>query len=171
MDVTIRAAREDEFEAVGELTAGAYLDDGLLTYGAEDSYLAVLRDVRRRAEHGEILVAVAAASADVVGTATFVWDAGEFADIAQPGEGEFRMLAVRREGRGRGVGEALVRECLARARERGLHRMVLSSSPEMTTAHRLYGRLGFTRTPERDWEPIPGLALLTFALDLTDGDR
>lgn len=171
MDVTIRDARDDEFDAVGELTARAYLDDGLLTYGEEDSYLSVLRDTRRRAEHGDVLVAVAADSAEVIGTATFVSDAGEFADIAQPGEGEFRMLAVRREGRGRGVGELLVQECLARAREHGLHRMVLSSSPEMTTAHRLYGRLGFARTPERDWEPIPGLVLLTFALELTGGSR
>lgn len=168
MDVTIRTAREDEFEAVGELTARAYLDDGLLAYGEEDSYLAVLRDTRRRAEHGDILVAVAAGADQVLGTATFVGDAGEYADIAQPGEAEFRMLAVRREGRGRGVGEALVRECLARARELGLVRMVLSSSPQMTTAHRLYGRLGFTRTPARDWEPIPGLVLLTFALELAD---
>jgi ribosomal protein S18 acetylase RimI-like enzyme len=168
MDVTIRAARDGEFETVGELTARAYLDDGLLTYGEEDSYLTVLRDVHRRAAHGEILVAVAADAAEVLGTATFVADAGEYADIARPGEGEFRMLAVRREGRGRGVGEALVRECLSRARTRGLKRMVLSSSPEMTTAHRLYRRLGFARTPTRDWEPFPGLALLTFALELDE---
>lgn len=172
MDVTIRAARADEFETVGALTARAYLDDGLLSGGEEDSYLAVLRDVPRRAGHGDILVAVAAdAHPEILGTATFVSDAGEYADIAQPSEGEFRMLAVRREARGRGVGEALVRECLARARELGLRRMVLSSSPQMTTAHRLYRRLGFTRTPERDWEPVPGLVLRTFALELTPPSR
>lgn len=166
MDVTIREARGEEFGAVGELTARAYLGDGLLTYGENDSYLAVLRDVRHRAAHSEVLVAVGSGAEPVLGTVAFVGDGGEYADIARPGEGEFRMLAVHPEGRGRGVGEALVRECLARARERGLRRVVLSSSTEMTTAHRLYGRLGFARTPARDWEPIPGLELWAFAFEL-----
>lgn len=166
MDVTIRAAADAELDTVGELTARAYLDDGLLTFGESDDYLPVLRDARARAEHAEILVAVDPRSADVLGTVTFVGDGGEYANIARPGEAEFRMLAVHAKGRGRGIGEALVRECLTRARALGRDRMVLSSAPEMTAAHRLYGRLGFHRTPDRDWEPVPGLSLLTFALEL-----
>ena len=166
MDVTIRAARDAEYEAVGELTARAYLDDELLTYGERDPYLDTLRDVRQRAAHSGVLVAVEPGSEEVLGTVTFVGDGGAYADIAEPGEAEFRMLAVHRAGRGRGVGEALVRECLARARAQGRERLVLSSAPTMTTAHRLYHRLGFRRTPERDWEPLPGLSLWTFALVL-----
>ena len=27
-------------------------------------------------------------------------------------------------------------------------------------------RLGFTRLPERDWHPVPGVELLVYALDL-----
>jgi hypothetical protein len=42
----------------------------------------------------------------------------------------------------------------------------MSSATYMTTAHRIYERLGFTRLPERDWAPIPGLDLYAFALDL-----
>ena len=34
------------------------------------------------------------------------------------------------------------------------------------TAHRLYARLGFVRTPERDWTPMPGVNLLALRLDL-----
>jgi ribosomal protein S18 acetylase RimI-like enzyme len=41
---------------------------------------------------------------------------------------------------------------------------VLSTKPEMTVAQRLYARLGFSRTPERDWEYRPGKGLLTFRL-------
>jgi hypothetical protein len=33
-------------------------------------------------------------------------------------------------------------------------------------AHRVYGRLGFRRTPDRDWSPAPGIELLGFRLDL-----
>jgi hypothetical protein len=36
----------------------------------------------------------------------------------------------------------------------------------MTAAHRLYERLGFTRLPERDWTPLPGVDLLVYSLDL-----
>jgi ribosomal protein S18 acetylase RimI-like enzyme len=171
MDITIRAARPQEFEAVGELTAGAYLGDGLLDFGADDPYLAVLRDARRRAEHADLLVAVrprGAGSGDgsVLGTVTLAARGGEYADIARPGEGEFRTLAVRPEARGRGVGEALVRACVERTRALGRERLVLSSHHRMYAAHRLYGRLGFVRTPDRDWYPIPGVPLLTFALTM-----
>jgi hypothetical protein len=38
----------------------------------------------------------------------------------------------------------------------------------MAAAHRLYARLGFVRVPERDWEPVPGVQLLGFRLDLED---
>ncbi len=36
----------------------------------------------------------------------------------------------------------------------------------MRAAHRIYERLGFTRDPERDWSPLPGVELLAFALRL-----
>lgn len=166
MDITIRPAREAELDEIGELTARAYLDAGLLTHGENDPYLARLRDARRRAEHAQVLAAVDTASDRVLGAVAFVPDGGEFADLAGPGEGEFRMLAVRSEARGRGAGEALVRACLSRARERGLQRMVLCSQPAMTAAHRLYTRLGFERAPHLDWQPVPGLTLWAFALDL-----
>lgn len=166
MDITIRRARDDEWEEIGELTARAYLDDGLLDFGEADMYLGELRNARRRAEHAELLVAADAASDLVLGAVAFAACGEEYAEIAEAGEGEFRMLAVRPGSRGRGTGEALVRACAERALERGLSRLVLSSHKRMRTAHRLYERLGFVRTPERDWMPVPGLTLITFALEL-----
>ncbi|UGY93553.1 GNAT family N-acetyltransferase [Streptomyces gobiensis] len=167
MDIVIRVARSEELDEIGELTAEAYLGDGLLDFGEADPYLAELRDTRRRSEHAEVLVAADSRSDELLGTVAFVAEGGEYADIARPGEGEFRMLAVRPEGRGRGAGEALVRACVSRARGLGLTRLVLSSQQGMHAAHRLYGRLGFVRTPERDWEPLPGFRLWTFELDLS----
>jgi ribosomal protein S18 acetylase RimI-like enzyme len=38
----------------------------------------------------------------------------------------------------------------------------------MHAAHRLYERLGFTRVPERDWSPVPGVQLVAYALPLRD---
>ncbi|MER7953998.1 GNAT family N-acetyltransferase [Streptomyces sp. NPDC096030] len=92
----------------------------------------------------------------------------EWADIAGEGEAEFRMLAVAKEARGRGVGEALVRACVERARETvGCRRVVLSTQPRMASAHRIYVRTGFVRTPGRDWSPLADMdPLLTYALEL-----
>jgi hypothetical protein len=36
----------------------------------------------------------------------------------------------------------------------------------MATAHRLYERLGFTRSPARDWKPVPEVQLRTYELAL-----
>jgi ribosomal protein S18 acetylase RimI-like enzyme len=53
-------------------------------------------------------------------------------------------LVVDRAARGRGVGEALCRAALARARERGAATVDLTSAPSRHTANGLYQRLGFT---------------------------
>ncbi|MGP3926659.1 GNAT family N-acetyltransferase [Streptomyces sp. 8N616] len=166
MDITIRAARPEEFDALGEITAEAYLGDGLLDFGASDPYLEQLRDVRSRAEHTEVLVAADGASDELLGGVAFVAPGSPYANVAGPGEAEFRMLAVAPAARRRGAAEGLVRACLERARQLGLGRMVLSSQQRMLTAHRLYERLGFVRAPERDWEPIPGFPLWVFTAEL-----
>jgi ribosomal protein S18 acetylase RimI-like enzyme len=166
MDIEVRRALPEELDTVGELTARVYLDDGLLDFGESDSYATVLRDARTRALHAELLVAVDPLSGDVVGTVTFAADGSRYAKDAAAGEGEFRMLAVRKSSRGGGVGEALVRACMDRARGRGLHRLRLSTKHDMAAAHRLYERLGFARTPERDREPLPGVTLLAYAVEL-----
>ncbi|MET8507921.1 GNAT family N-acetyltransferase [Streptomyces sp. NPDC004787] len=168
MDFTIRAVRPEEHEALGELTAHAYLADGFLAFGEDDDYAHLLRDVARRAAEAEVLVAVDT-DGTVLGGVTFTTGSGEWADIAEPDEAEFRMLAVAHAARGRGVGEALVRACVERARALdGIHRLVLSTQPTMGTAHRVYGRLGFVRAPERDWKPLPDLdfTLLAYVLEL-----
>ncbi|MCZ4609512.1 GNAT family N-acetyltransferase [Streptomyces sp. Lzd4kr] len=168
MDIAIRPAEPDEFDALGEITARAYLHDGLLDFGESDEYLGELRDVAKRAAAAEVLVAVA--DGRLLGGVTFVPSGGPMADIARSGEAEIRMLAVDRAGRGRGAGEALVRACVDRARAtEACVRIVLSTQRTMHGAHRIYERLGFVRTPERDWNPIPQLVditLLTYELTL-----
>ena len=68
---TICAAVPQDHERLGELTAAAYLDDGLLDFGAEDPYLEVLRDVGTRSQHADVLVAVDA-DGTVLGGVAFV---------------------------------------------------------------------------------------------------
>ncbi|WP_327724860.1 GNAT family N-acetyltransferase [Streptomyces europaeiscabiei] len=166
MDISIRHVAPDEYATLGEITAQAYLGDGLLDFGESDVYLGELRDVAKRADEADVLVALA--DGRVLGGVTFVPAGGPMADIAAAGEAEIRMLAVAPEARGRGVGEALVRACVERARTvEGCARVVLSTQRTMRAAHRIYERLGFTRTPERDWNPLPDvldISLITYEL-------
>lgn len=157
-DLTVRPAHPREYRAIGELTAAAYLADGLLAPG--DAYLTELADVAHRAEHAELLVAVD--ESGLLGSVTIVHPGTHYSEIARGGELEFRMLATTPAARGRGVGEALTRAVLDRARSSGAEAVVMSSLDAMRAAHRLYVRLGFTRVPERDREPLPGLWLRAF---------
>ncbi|MGW7297927.1 GNAT family N-acetyltransferase [Streptomyces sp. NPDC054829] len=166
MDFEIRPARPAEYDELGEITAQAYLRDGLLAFGDADWYLSELKDVARRAAAADVLVA--ADSGRLLGGVTYVPSGGPMADLARPGEAEIRMLAVAHEARGRGVGQALVQACVDRATGTSAG-IVLSTQPSMRAAHRIYERLGSTRAPERDWHPLPEhpeFTLLTYELTL-----
>ncbi|HEV2782148.1 MAG TPA: GNAT family N-acetyltransferase [Actinophytocola sp.] len=164
-DLTIRLARPAELDAVGALTLRAYQADGYFANGVKTDYAAELSDARTRADEGELLVAVDAEDR-LLGTVTMARPGTRYAEVSRAGELEFRMLAVDPDARRRGVGLALVQAVLDRARELGLPRVVLSSHEKMTPVHGLYQRLGFSRLPERDWSPVPGVRLIAFELDL-----
>ncbi|MGP4006301.1 GNAT family N-acetyltransferase [Streptomyces sp. 4N124] len=167
MDIVIRPVEPTEYETLGDITAQAYLQDGLLAFGESDSYLSELKDIAKRAAAADVLVATQ--GDQLLGGVTFVPSPGPMAELARPGEAEIRMLAVARAARGRGAGEALVRACVDRARTAERTAVVLSTQRTMLAAHRIYERLGFTRAPERDWNPIPEqpeFTLLTYELTL-----
>jgi len=94
--------------------------------------------------------------------------------IDRPGGGsltlaspEVRLLAVAPEARGKGVGVALMRECVARARASGAARLTLHTTEMMQAAVRLYERMGFVRAPEIDFRPAPGIVVKGYRLELT----
>jgi ribosomal protein S18 acetylase RimI-like enzyme len=154
---TVETASPEDYPRIAELTVDAYVGDGL----APERYVPTLADVASRARAAELLVA-RDDTGRIVGSVALVLS-GEFGEIlASDEEAGFRMLSVDRSARGQGIGDLLVRACLDRARAAGRTRMVLSTDVRMTAAHRLYERLGFSRLPERDWSPIPGVDLLAY---------
>jgi ribosomal protein S18 acetylase RimI-like enzyme len=157
--VTVRAARPSEYAEIGALTLHAYTLDGLLD--DDGDYARELRDAAHRAEHADLLVAVAE-DQTVVGTVTFCLPGSPYAELSREGQAEFRMLAVTPDARGQGIGERLVRACLDRAARCGCTSVVISTRPQMVSAHRIYHRLLFKRTPELDWNPEPGIELIAY---------
>jgi ribosomal protein S18 acetylase RimI-like enzyme len=161
--VLIRRARPEEYDAVGEVTVAAY-EEFLL--GPEDEYRHRLRDAAGRDRGAELWVAASDDDTRLLGTVTLCPAGSAWREIAGEDEGEFRMLAVSPEARGQGVGESLVRLVVDRFAADGARAVVLSSLADMTAAHRIYDRLGFTRLPERDWRPLPHVELIAFGKEL-----
>ncbi|HEY4349317.1 MAG TPA: GNAT family N-acetyltransferase [Gaiellaceae bacterium] len=62
-------------------------------------------------------------------------------------KGRIEDVIVDHSARGQGVGDALVREGMARANEAKVLMLELTSMPYRESANRLYKRLGFVRKP------------------------
>jgi len=162
----VRVAEPAEYEVLGELTVAAYR--AVPGYVGEPDYEAELRDVGARAGavDTDVLVAVAD-DGRVLGGVTYVAStASPQAEFHDPEGAGFRMLAVDPAAQGSGAGAALVTAVIDRARADRRRRVILHSTPWMTTAHGLYARRGFIRRPDLDWTPVPGIDLWGFVLEL-----
>ncbi|VEH33411.1 Predicted acetyltransferase [Cellulomonas fimi] len=160
--VPVRRIAPHEHDAVARLSVEAYAHDHELT----DSYRASVADVATRAREHEVWVAQDRVTGDLLGTVATPRPGAHISPLGRDGELDFRLLAVAPQARRRGVGALLTRFAVELARERGLRRVVMSSGPAMTGAHRLYESLGFTRLPERETRVVDGATLLAFGLDL-----
>lgn len=165
-EVTIREAVRGEYEETGRLTQRAYAEYARPGDPLWNDYFNMLADVAGRAAFATVLVAVAGER--VVGTATVELDQmiGGSGDL-DPGQANFRALAVDPAARGCGVGRRLVEACVQVARRAGKDRATLHTTDQMATAQRIYRSLGFQRDPSRDIELHRDLALRAFRLPLS----
>jgi ribosomal protein S18 acetylase RimI-like enzyme len=167
-ELTIRAARPEEYDRAGELTVAAYRAAGAIA--DDDRYAPILRDAATRAEQAQLYVAVLPGDDGmdrVVATVTLAAHGSPWAEIAGPAELEVRMLAVAADCWGRGIGRALVAHTEHVARSGGYARIVLLVIDGNGAAQHLYEAAGYRRAPDRDWRPVPDLLLLSYVLDLT----
>jgi RimJ/RimL family protein N-acetyltransferase len=134
--VTVRAAREDDLDAMVELTV-AVAEEGRWI-GTE---APVDRDRRRQRYAGDIErddtgVFVAEAGGQLVGHLGLI--------LARYGVADLGMLVA--DGwRGRGIGSALLRAGVDWARQAGAHKISLQVWPHNRAAIALYQRFGFQR--------------------------
>jgi len=163
----VRRATPEDYDAVGRVTVAAY--ERFLAGRPDNGYSAELADTAPRDRDAELWVADD--GGEVLGSVTVCLEGSPWRELARPGEGEFRMLAVDPAAQGRGVGKALLDLTLGRFRDLGASSVVLCSMKEMTGAHRLYERAGFVRDPDRDWSPGPGIDLVAYRLPLTAESR
>src|SRR6266508_341930 len=109
-----------------------------------------------------------------VGTVTFYDDAAAEGIGWPTGWAGVRALGVDPTVRGRGIGQALMRVCLQRARAAGAAVLCLHTAEFMTTAVAMYLAMGFRRVPSFDFDAASHLRLvgarpvrvIAFRLDL-----
>ncbi|MFF0546037.1 GNAT family N-acetyltransferase [Nocardia thailandica] len=160
--VLVRAASPEEYDEISELTVKVYVGEGYVP--PDDPYVRELADVAHRGAAAEVLVAVHEGA--VVGSLTVAPPGNPYAEIAREGELEFRMLAVSAQARGLGAGTALVTAVLEQAVAQGYAAVVLTTSPSMRDARRIYDRFGFVPVPQRDWYTDDGMLLTVLRREL-----
>ncbi len=165
---SLRDARDEDREAIRQLTLDAYAEYATRMPERWENYrrgiLATLADVRPAEQ------IVAEVGGTIVGT-VLLYPAGTVlsphgrVSVTLPCP-EVRLLAVSPAERGRGVGAALIGECIARARRAGAGAVTLHTTDVMVAAMRLYERLGFARAPELDFRPVPDFVVKGYRLRL-----
>ena len=146
-ELRLRDARAGELDEVAGLLAEVYaVFRALLPARAWESYIGEIIDVRSRLGESKLIVAERAGW--LVGTIGFYPDASRSALERWPqGWASIRALGVRAGARRQGVGTALARECLRRAREHEARAIGLHTASHMAAATRLYERWAFAAPP------------------------
>ena len=153
--VRIRAATHEDAALIASMLYESFVEyRDSYTTEAFAATTPASEEVRGRMKEGPAWVALLGGS--VVGTAAAV------------GRGEdlyIRGMAVLPAGRGRSVGERLLRQIEDYASPRGYGRLTLSTTPFLHRAIRLYERFGFRRSEEGSRE-LFGTPLFTMAKTL-----
>ena len=163
----IREALSEDRDAARKITLSAFQQYAALMppprwAGYRENILATLTDVAPAQQ-------IVAEKEGVILGSVLLYPPGTA--FSTPDEGplacpEVRLLAVAPESRGRGIGTALMKECIRRARRLGAACLNLHTTDMMQVAMRMYERMGFGRAPELDFHPDPSITVKAYRLEL-----
>lgn len=166
-DISIRDAREGDREAIRAVTLAAYEEYAQIM--APPFWKEYSRVIMRTLDEDAAERIVAERMGKIVGSVLLyppsVSAYGAGAEVGTAGP-EVRLLAVDPAMRGHGIGGALMRECIQRARRDGFTALGLHTMDVMQSAMQLYERMGFVRVPELDFRPAEGIVVKGYNLDL-----
>lgn len=157
----IRAATDEDAEAIAALWTEAYFDEG---EGGRDTPYAQSDFEQTQAAAAHLLVAELDDA--VVGVVALLDPDESSRAVALEGEAELARLVVSSTARRQGIGRALANRCTALAQSEGWQAITLWSRPYQHASHRIYESLGYQRQPERDSTDETGFDRLVFRLEL-----
>jgi GNAT superfamily N-acetyltransferase len=164
--IILRDAHPDELDAVALLLRDAYKEYARnLPPDIWEGYLADMMDVRSRLGLSELIVAKL--EDEMVGTVTlYPKSDGSTREAWPKGWAGVRLLGVHPSYRGKGIGHALMDECIRRCRERGVRAIGLHTTTMMEVARGMYERMGFVRIPQYDFHPRPRVIVMAYKLEI-----
>jgi ribosomal protein S18 acetylase RimI-like enzyme len=161
----IRAATDEDAEAIAALWTEAYFEEG---EGGRDTPYARSDFDETKAVAAHLLVAEMDGA--VVGIVALLAPDEPGRAVALDGEAELARLVVSSAARRQGIGRALANRCAELARSEGWPAISLWSRPYQRAGHRLYESLDYQRRRERDSTDETGFARLVFRLELRSTD-
>ena len=93
----------------------------------------------------DVILLVAGDEAGIAGSAFARIEGRSYDDLLEA-HAKLHDILVHPRARGRGVGEALLREVFARSADRGAPRVILLTASQNEAAQRLFAKLGFRKT-------------------------
>jgi len=168
-NLQIRDATSNDRDAIQAVTLAAYEQYAAVMGDMWNMYLENIVNTLADVKPAEQIVAET--DAGVVGTALLFPAGSRLGDsfiLALP---EIRLVAVDPAARGQGVGQALMRECIQRARQSGAAAITLHTTDMMSVAQGMYVRMGFIRAPELDFSPAPEYLVKGYRFDLNNSEK
>ena len=171
-DFILRDAHPQDQDAIREVTLASYAQyaDVMPPFAWNEYRKNIIETLARVAPPVEQIVVERAD--EILGT-VLLFPAGTA--LVAPDESihvfkfpEVRLLAVAPSARGQGIGAALMRECIARARRTGAEALTLHTTDMMQTAMQMYERMGFVRMPETDFFPTPEIIIKGYQYALVE---
>ncbi len=171
----IRELQPQESATLGRIMVEVYSKlDGFPGPSEQPDYYEMLRNIGQLCSRPHTQVVVALSDRDeLLGGVVYFSDMAEYGSggnaTTEKNASGFRLLAVRPEIRGGGVGKALTEDCIRRARESGSEQLIIHTTEAMKVAWSMYERMGFERSEDLDFmqEDLP---VMGFRMNLT-GDE
>jgi GNAT superfamily N-acetyltransferase len=162
----IRDARQEELNKVSQLLKIAFQQyEKFIPSEVWQSYLENIMDVHSRVADAGLIVAEL--KGVLVGTVTLYLHPSHSTEEGwPPGWAGVRLLGVDPGYRGKGIGGALMEECIRRCRKYGIKTIGLHTSEIMDVARRMYEQMGFIRVPEFDFHPSPDVVIMAYRFKL-----
>jgi GNAT superfamily N-acetyltransferase len=167
-NLKIRDAREADREAIQSVTLSAYEQYAPIMKELWKYYRQNILDTLADSKPAEQLVAET--DYGIVGTILLYPSGtqlpgpdGKPINLEVP---EVRLLAVAPTERGKGIGVALMQECMRRARRSGASSLGLHTTDMMGVAMRMYEHMGFVRVPALDFRPGEGVIVKGYRITL-----
>ncbi|MEQ8903983.1 GNAT family N-acetyltransferase [Ekhidna sp.] len=168
MSLTITNALPRDYPTIGQLMVDVYSNlPGFPSPKDQPAYYQMLANIGEFATRESVELIIAKQEEKLLGVVVYIGDMKDYGSggtaTQEKNAAGFRLLAVKNEARGMGIGKKLTMECIERARGSGLKQMIIHTTESMKVAWGMYEKMGFKRSMDLDFDQS-GLPVFGFRL-------